>query len=85
MGDDPANYMLKAYKILMLNRHCQKNFMENVHLAYKTIVSKKGFVAHYLSIGGSMRGVDLFALIETLYVNYPGDVKNLFVQALILC
>ncbi len=71
MNDDPNNYMFKAYKILTLNRHCQKNWMENIYLAYRNIVTKKG---------GPMKGMDLFALIECLHVSYPGDVKNLFIQ-----
>ena len=66
---------MKAYKILTLNRHAVKNRTENSFLAYRAIASKKN---------GLLKGLDLFALIECLYVNYPGDVVNLFIQVIIV-
>ena len=71
LKEDPNNYILKAYKILTLNRAAHKNRMENMYLGYKAITSKKN---------GPLKGLDLFALIECLHVNYPGDITNLFIQ-----
>ncbi len=63
--------MLKACKYLMLGRHGQKNSMENIYLAYRTIIGKKG---------GSLKGMDLHSLIEAMLLSYPGDLKTIFID-----
>jgi len=67
--------MLKAYRILTMNRNLNKNIMENIYLAYRAIVTKKT---------SPFKGIDLFTLIECLHVNYPGELKTLFINVFFL-
>lgn len=60
--------ILKAYRLVTLNKVDMKSFSDNVFLAYQVIEKDHG--------NSSIKGFDFLKLAKMLCVDYPNDVVN---------